>query len=185
MRGEAELSAPPSGVDGVRLRAALLTDDHLVNPGKVELRQRIEQRLARQKPDGSRRLSQHGMRSVPTVTDHKCKTREAFSIRYTPSPTGPRREQDVAFPVRRSGTRRWPAFALVIGLVEPPAGIEPATPSLPWNHQEPLCGTPFPQLTPDRRGQSYRSPSAKLCAHLAPRADRHCNELSSPVASFQ
>jgi hypothetical protein len=40
--------------------------------------------------------------------------------------------------------------------VEPPAGIEPATPSLPWNHQEPLCGPPFPQVTPDRRGRSYR-----------------------------
>ena len=50
----------------------------------------------------------------------------------------------------------WPAFPLVIGLVEPPAGIEPATPSLPWNHQEPLCGLPFAQVTPDRRGQSYR-----------------------------
>jgi hypothetical protein len=53
-------------------------------------------------------------------------------------------------------TRNRSAFALVIGLVEPPAGIEPATPSLPWNHREPLCGTPFPQLTPDRRHQSYR-----------------------------
>jgi hypothetical protein len=40
--------------------------------------------------------------------------------------------------------------------VEPPAGIDPATPSLPWNHQEPLCGPPFPQVTPDRRGRSYR-----------------------------
>jgi hypothetical protein len=40
--------------------------------------------------------------------------------------------------------------------VEPPAGIEPATPSLPWNHQEPLCEPPFPQVTPDRRSQSYR-----------------------------
>jgi hypothetical protein len=56
----------------------------------------------------------------------------------------------------RPRTRRCPAFALVIGLVEPPAGIEPATPSLPWNHQEPLCGTPFPQVTPDRRHRSYR-----------------------------
>jgi hypothetical protein len=36
-----------------------------------------------------------------------------------------------------------------------PAGIEPATPSLPWNHQEPLCGPPFAQVTPDRRGRSY------------------------------
>src|SRR5918996_3895721 len=41
-------------------------------------------------------------------------------------------------------------------VVEPPAGIEPATPSLPWNHQEPLCGPPFPQVAPDRRGRSYR-----------------------------
>jgi hypothetical protein len=40
--------------------------------------------------------------------------------------------------------------------MEPPAGIEPATPSLPWNHQEPLCGTPFPQVALDRRGQRYR-----------------------------
>jgi len=48
--------------------------------------------------------------------------------------------------------RESPAFALVITLVEPPAGIEPATPSLPWNHQEPLCEPPFPQVTPDRKG---------------------------------
>src|SRR5215207_85702 len=27
---------------------------------------------------------------------------------------------------------------------------------LPWNHQEPLCGPPFPQLATDRRDQSYR-----------------------------
>jgi hypothetical protein len=53
-------------------------------------------------------------------------------------------------------TRQRPAFPLVSAYVEPPAGIEPATPSLPWNHQEPLCGPPFPQVTPDRRGRSYR-----------------------------
>jgi hypothetical protein len=40
--------------------------------------------------------------------------------------------------------------------VEPPAGIEPATPSLPWNHRVPLCGPPFPQLAPDRSRRSYR-----------------------------
>jgi hypothetical protein len=28
--------------------------------------------------------------------------------------------------------------------------------SLPWNHREPLCGPPFPQVAPDRRGRSYR-----------------------------
>ena len=49
-----------------------------------------------------------------------------------------------------------PAFALVRACVEPPGGIEPPTPSLPWNHQEPLCGTPYSQVTPDRRGRSYR-----------------------------
>jgi hypothetical protein len=27
---------------------------------------------------------------------------------------------------------------------------------LPWNHQEPLCGRPFPQVTSDRKGRSYR-----------------------------
>jgi hypothetical protein len=30
------------------------------------------------------------------------------------------------------------------------------TPSLPWNHREPLCGPPFPQVTPDRKGRSNR-----------------------------
>jgi hypothetical protein len=59
-----------------------------------------------------------------------------------------------------------PAFALVIGLVEPPAGIEPATPSLPWNHQEPLCEPPFPQATPDRKGRSYRFSFATVMRSL-------------------
>jgi hypothetical protein len=66
-----------------------------------------------------------------------------------------------------SGKRRLPTLQVcdrpggIPGLccwfvVEPPAGIEPATPSLPWNHQEPLCEPPFPQVTPDRQGRSYR-----------------------------
>jgi hypothetical protein len=46
--------------------------------------------------------------------------------------------------------------------VEPPAGIEPATPSLPWNHREPLCGPAFPQVTPDHKGQSYRFSSSAV-----------------------
>ena len=57
---------------------------------------------------------------------------------------------------RSSPDRVGPAFPLVSRYMEPPAGIEPATPSLPWNHQEPLCEPPFPQVTPDRRGRSYR-----------------------------
>ena len=55
---------------------------------------------------------------------------------------------------------------LVIVLVEPPAGIEPATPSLPWNHREPLCGPPFSQVEPDRRGQSYRFSLAEVMRSL-------------------
>jgi len=51
--------------------------------------------------------------------------------------------------------------------VQPPAGIEPATPSLPWNHQEPLCGPPFPQVTLDRQAKVIGSPSMKLCAHFS------------------
>jgi hypothetical protein len=39
---------------------------------------------------------------------------------------------------------------------EPSSGLEPETPSLPRNHQEPLCGTPYPQIEPDRWGRSYR-----------------------------
>jgi len=37
----------------------------------------------------------------------------------------------LSVPVNRPGTERLRAFALVSGCVEPPAGIEPATPSLP------------------------------------------------------
>jgi hypothetical protein len=73
----------------------------------------------------------------PTQSDH-IPTRDGFSGQQMPH-----------------RTQRRPAFALVRACVEPPAGIEPATPSLPWNHQEPLCAPPFPQVAPDRRGQSY------------------------------
>jgi hypothetical protein len=42
-----------------------------------------------------------------------------------------------------------------------PPGIEPATPSLPWNHQEPLCGPPFPSsrstVEPNVIGSPWRS----------------------------
>jgi hypothetical protein len=55
-------------------------------------------------------------------------------------------------------------------VVEPPAGIEPATPSLPWNHREPLCGTPFPQITPDRQGQSYRFSFSEVMRSLSSHA---------------
>ena len=53
-------------------------------------------------------------------------------------------------------TPRRPALALVKAYVEPPAGIEPATPSLPWNHQEPQCEPSFPKVVLDRKDESYR-----------------------------
>ena len=52
-------------------------------------------------------------------------------------------------------------------MVEPPAGIEPATPSLPWNHREPLCEPAFSQVAPTVGAEVIGSPSAKLCAHFS------------------
>jgi hypothetical protein len=53
-------------------------------------------------------------------------------------------------------------------VVEPPAGIEPATPSLPWNHREPLCGPPYSQVASDRQGQSYRFSFGAVMCSLEP-----------------
>jgi hypothetical protein len=44
---------------------------------------------------------------------------------------------------------------------------------LPWNHQEPLCGSPFPQVTPDRRGQSYRFSFGEVMRSLRRSASCH------------
>jgi hypothetical protein len=41
-------------------------------------------------------------------------------------------------------------------------------PSLPWNHREPLCGPPFSQVTPDRRGRSYRFSLSAVMRSLDP-----------------
>src|SRR5262245_45121564 len=40
-------------------------------------------------------------------------------------------------------------------LVEPPGGIEPPTPSLPWISLSPLCAPRFPQVAGDCRPPSY------------------------------
>ena len=64
-------------------------------------------------------------------------------------------------------TPQQPSFPLVSACVEPPAAIEPATPSLPWNHREPLCGPPFPQVRPDRKGRSYRFSSGEVMRSLS------------------
>ena len=80
----------------------------------------------------------HRIAGSPTQSD-RIPTRDVFSGRQMPH-----------------RTPRQPAFPLVRAYVEPPAGIEPATPSLPWNHREPLCGPPSSQVALDRRCQSYR-----------------------------
>src|SRR5215216_3278946 len=59
-----------------------------------------------------------------------------------------------------SDTGGWPGIG---GLL---ASQRIENPSLPWNHQEPLCGPPFPQVTPDRRGQSYRFSSGEVMRSL-------------------
>src|SRR5215216_85002 len=75
-----------------------------------------------------------------------------------------------------------PAFALVSAVVEPPAGIEPATPSLPCNHQEPLCGPPVsPRSRPTVRAKVIGSLSAQLCAHFNPCAGRLTGVAAAPV----
>ena len=48
-----------------------------------------------------------------------------------------------------------PAFALVSLGVEPPAGIEPATPSLPWIGGQAPCYPASLQLARHRKWQSY------------------------------
>ena len=63
-----------------------------------------------------------------------------------------------------SDTGGWPG----IGRLSASQRIE--NPSLPWNHQEPLCGTPFPQVTPDRRGQSYRFSFSEVMRSLSSHA---------------
>src|SRR4029450_2027397 len=66
----------------------------------------------------------------PTQSD-RIPTMEVLSIQHRSRPDG-----------------NCPEFVLVIGLVEPPAGIEPATPSLPWNHRKPLVEPPSSPRAP-------------------------------------
>jgi hypothetical protein len=67
-------------------------------------------------------------------------TREVLSFSMRPAEHHPERQDHQHRPFDRPHTRNGLAFPLVSLGMEPPAGIEPATPSLPWNHREPLCG---------------------------------------------
>jgi hypothetical protein len=69
----------------------------------------------------------------------------------------------IQFPQPGTGTRgeRGQAFSCpAVGMGRQHSG-SPST-SFPWNHREPLCEPPFPQVTPDRRGQSYRFSSSEV-----------------------
>jgi hypothetical protein len=48
------------------------------------------------------------------------------------------------------------------------------------NHREPLCGTPFPQLAPDRRCQSYRFSFGEVMRSLPGHAVRDCHRSGRP-----
>jgi hypothetical protein len=52
---------------------------------------------------------------------------------------------------------------LSCGVVVEPRRNRTGDPSLPWTHQEPLCGRSFSQITSGGRGQSYRFSSTELC----------------------
>jgi hypothetical protein len=93
-------------------------------------------------------------RNLPSVGASRAPTRLAdHTLRVVCCHAAANRRTAVLMRASRPGVG--PGLACWFG-VEPPGGIEPPTPSLPWNHREPLCGTPFSQVAPDRRGQSYR-----------------------------
>jgi hypothetical protein len=91
----------------------------------------------------------------PYPTDHKCETREAFSIRYTPRPTDQTQtERCVPRPTVRNAELR-AAFPLLSCCMEPLAGIEPATPSLPCIPDPPPCHPAPSQVAAHRKWRSY------------------------------
>jgi hypothetical protein len=82
--------------------------------------------------------------------------REAFSSQAMAVLHDPDTRVTTHCPAEPARTPRSLAFPLVIFGCGAPRRNRTGDPSLPWNHQEPLCGPPFPQLAPDRRGRSYR-----------------------------
>jgi hypothetical protein len=94
----------------------------------------------RRTPDGGHRAALHSTRNR---RGQQC--RDAFSDRCAPATRGSNSDQGDhrgVFPQVNSG---------VVGL----AGLEPAASSLSAKCREPLCYTPFPQVTLDRNGRSY------------------------------
>jgi hypothetical protein len=89
--------------------------------------------------------------STQTSQHSACSTVSTSDLLANLWQTAPRRAPSM----RQAGCWTRPDLGCWCGA---PAGIEPATPSLPWNHQEPLCAPSFPQVTLDRKGRSYRFP---------------------------
>jgi hypothetical protein len=90
-----------------------------------------------------------------------------------PPSNPPARKDDRPSPPNRSNDQRlhWssPCGA--------PAGIEPATPSSPWNHQEPLCGPPSPL---EQRSSSSAPPEPQQSTAGMRRATRWRVPLAIP-----
>jgi hypothetical protein len=84
-----------------------------------------------------------------TRTQRRRNQQVGWSERWTPTPgerpVRPHPDKGCALqPFDRPSNAEPTSIPAGQHLCGAPAGIEPATPSLPWNHQEPLCGTPFP-----------------------------------------
>jgi hypothetical protein len=68
----------------------------------------------------------------------------------------------------------WPGLSCWV-VVKPPAGIEPATPSLPWNPRNRCAEPRFPRSRPTVRAKVIGSLLTKVCAHY-----KACAALSLP-----
>jgi hypothetical protein len=83
-------------------------------------------------------------------------TREVLSSRHAPIHTISECQGDQHRPFNRPPDADLTSLCAGQSLCGAPRGNRTGDPILTMNHQEPLCGTPLPQVTPDRVGRSYR-----------------------------
>ena len=89
--------------------------------------------------------------------------REAFSSQAMAVLHDPDTRVTTHCPAEPARTPRSLAFPLVSLGVEPSAGIEPTTPSLPWTHRDRCADRRFPRSRPTVGGEVIGSPPEKLC----------------------
>jgi hypothetical protein len=111
-------------------------------------------------------------------------TREVLSARHAPVQHHPERQDHQHHPFDRPPTQNGPAFALVIALVEPPAGIEPATHPYHGTTGNRCADRRFPRSRPTVGAKVIGSPSAKLCVLLCSRSTEHVIEPDGPFAQL-